>query len=74
MPHQSLAERVPHAIRAAMRTAGATQTALAAELGISQQALSRRLTGEVPLSIVELDIIAAALHTTTDQLTEADPS
>lgn len=57
-----------------MRTAGATQTALAAELGISQQALSRRLTGEVPLSIVELDIIAAALHTTTDQLTEADPS
>lgn len=35
-----------------------SQKRLAAELGISQQSLSRRITGEVPFDVDDLEIIA----------------
>jgi len=38
-----------------------TQRALAASLGMTQQALSRRLSGEVPFDVDELGRVAALL-------------
>lgn len=69
MPTESLSERVTHSIREHMRHGGVTQASLASKLNLSQQAVSRRLTGEVPFSLVELDKVAAALGTTSDAFT-----
>ena len=44
-----------------MGEARISQTALAERLGIPQQRLSRRLSGEVPMTIAEAYDIAAAL-------------
>lgn len=45
-----------------------SQTALAAHLGMTQSAVSRRLTGEVPFDVVELEAAAALLGVSAAQL------
>ena len=50
-----IAERVTSSIREAMRQAGISQARLAGELGMTQQAISRRLTGEVAWSLPEIE-------------------
>lgn len=50
---------------------GLTQLQLAEAAGFSQPALSRRLRGEVPFDLIELDRIAAALDVTTASLLAA---
>lgn len=47
-----------------MREQRISQTTLATALGLSQQAVSRRLTGEVPFTLPELEIAAHTLDTT----------
>lgn len=75
MPTETLAERVTHSIREQMRSKGVSQTALASKLHLSQQAISRRLTGEVELTLDELGKIAGALDTTVEALTSTtDPA
>lgn len=59
--HNLATTRVAERVRTAMRERGIVQTALAAELGRSQTAISRRLTGEVPFDVNELDDIARVL-------------
>lgn len=49
------------AIREAMTAAGITQTALAERLGLTQPAVSARLSGRTPITVDELRIIAATL-------------
>ena len=60
--------RVALRVRAQMRSQGVSQTRLAAELGCTQQALSRRLTGLVTFDVRELATVANALHTTVEAL------
>lgn len=48
-------------VRAAMARRRVTQNALAADLDMTQQALSRRLTGAVAFNVDELHAAAAAL-------------
>jgi transcriptional regulator with XRE-family HTH domain len=46
------------ALRAEMARRGATQNEIAKALGITQQSVSRRLKGEVPITVSELKSIA----------------
>jgi transcriptional regulator with XRE-family HTH domain len=55
-------------VRAEKARRGVTQAALAKALGMSQQALSRRLVGEVAFDVDELDIIARHLDVPTAEL------
>lgn len=55
------AERVAQEVRAEMARQRVSQTALAALLDTSQAAVSRRLRGQVPFDIIELEVIAARL-------------
>jgi len=55
------AVRVAGEVRAAMARRGVSQTALAAALGMSQAAVSRRLRGAIPLDVKELAAIAEIL-------------
>ncbi|MBF6368369.1 helix-turn-helix transcriptional regulator [Nocardia puris] len=70
--HDSPTERVAANVRAAAARKRATQTALAASLGISQQALSRRLLGHVEFRIDELHALATALDVPIDTLVCVD--
>lgn len=54
-------ERVAAEIRTALALRRITQTQAAAALGVSQQALSRRLVGAVPLTVDELMALAKLL-------------
>ena len=44
-----------------MGRSGVTQQALARKLHRTQQSISRRLSGQVPFDVEELDLIATAL-------------
>lgn len=68
------AQRIAHAIRARLRANGVSQSAVAAALGISQAAVSRRLVGDVPLSLEDLDVIATQLGVGIAELLEAEAS
>jgi transcriptional regulator with XRE-family HTH domain len=61
MPPNKPAERVGLEVRVLMLRAGATQAELAALLGMSQAAVSRRLAGTVPFDVTELSLIAGRL-------------
>ena len=52
------AERVAAEVRAEMARQHASQTALATILNTSQAAVSRRLRGQVPFDVTELETIA----------------
>lgn len=54
--------RVARKIRGVMAERGKTQAHLAAVLGMSQQSVSRRLTGGQPFSVAELIEVAAFLE------------
>lgn len=68
MTNTSPAQRVSGEVRAAMARKRVTQSVLAAHLGISQAALSRRLRGEIPFDVNELALIASHLDVTIDAL------
>jgi transcriptional regulator with XRE-family HTH domain len=55
-------EAVAGAVRAELARRRLTQTDLAAALGLSQQAASRRLAGKVPFDIDELSRVADLLR------------
>ena len=57
-PH---AERVINHLQAQMRSSRVSQAKVAAALGMSQAAVSRRLLREVPLSLDEFEAISAVL-------------
>lgn len=48
-------------VRAAMARKRMSQCVLAAHLGVTQQVLSRRLSGDVPIDVNQLAAIARAL-------------
>ena len=48
-------------IRGLMATKRVTQAEAAAALGISQTAISRRLRGEIPFNVTELDALSKLL-------------
>ena len=54
-------ELVAGEIRAALARARMTQSALADQLGVSRAWVSRRLSGEVPLSVGDVALIAGQL-------------
>lgn len=55
---------VPENIRAEMARRGVSQSRLADALGISQQAVSQKLTGRRPITTEEIAAIAAVLDVT----------
>lgn len=55
-------------VRAEVARRRARQTDLAALLGISQQAMSRRLTGEVAFDVDELQALASHLEVPASEL------
>jgi transcriptional regulator with XRE-family HTH domain len=55
------AERVAAEVRAALARQGKRQRYAAEVLGISQQAMSRRMNGEIPFDVAELHKLADAL-------------
>ena len=60
-PASEQAVALGRAVKAALVAAGRTQADLGVELDLSQQAVSRRLTGEVELSASELRATSAYL-------------
>jgi transcriptional regulator with XRE-family HTH domain len=62
-------EKVAAEIRAALARQRVTQSALADRLGVSQAWVSRRLSGEVPLTIADITQIAADLGVEVSSLT-----
>jgi transcriptional regulator with XRE-family HTH domain len=54
-------------VRAEMARQGVTQGLLAETLGITQNSISRRLTGKVDLTFGEVEKIATALSVSIDQ-------
>lgn len=58
---ENLTRTIASGIRAEMARQELTQQALAPQIGMSQQALSRRLRGEHPFDTAELERVAAAL-------------
>lgn len=61
-------KRVARNVDAAMRASGYSQNRLAPRLGVTQQALSRRLTGDVAFDVDELAVIARLLNTSVESL------
>ncbi len=70
-PVQDVAVRVAREVRAEMARQGVTQESLAARIGWSQRSVSRRLTGLVPLDVVELATVADALGVPAAQFLSA---
>lgn len=68
MHGESLSDRVSANIRAEMARGKRTQAALAHQVGMRQQALSRRMAGHAPLSVDELGRIAEALDVPIEAL------
>jgi transcriptional regulator with XRE-family HTH domain len=62
-------EKVAAEIRAALARQRVTQSVLADRLGVSQAWVSRRLSGEVPLTIADITQIAAELGVEVSSLT-----
>ena len=54
-------ERVINHLHAQMRALRVSQSRVADQLGVSQAAVSRRLVGDVPLSLAEFEVIADLL-------------
>jgi transcriptional regulator with XRE-family HTH domain len=64
----STAEQVGLEVRVQMTRHGATQADLAEALHLSQQAVSRRLRGEIAFDVTELGLIAGLFHITAAAL------
>ncbi|MEO6115969.1 MAG: helix-turn-helix transcriptional regulator [Pseudolysinimonas sp.] len=64
MPSEIPTQSVLEEIRVALFRKGISQMALAEELGMSQSAVSRRLHGDVPATVDELQKFATAAGVT----------
>lgn len=62
-PH---AQAVGQRVREEMERQHIRQAALAARLGLSQQAVSRRLSGRVPFNVSELAVVGRLLDVSPD--------
>jgi len=60
------------AIRAEMARNRTKQADIATALGVSQQSVSRRLCGTVPLTWEEVDVIAATIGCSIDSITRKE--
>lgn len=67
---QTPAQRVAANVRAELARADKSQEDAAAELRVSRSAFGRRMTGEVPFDVVELDRLAAFLDVPVTHLVE----
>jgi transcriptional regulator with XRE-family HTH domain len=61
-------DHVARAIRAELGLQGQTQRSLAKALGWTEAKLSRRITGDVPWTVEEVELIASALDIPRSQL------
>jgi transcriptional regulator with XRE-family HTH domain len=68
MASESTTHRVTEVIRDKLRDAKISQESAAASLGLSQQAVSRRLSGEVDFSLTELTVVAELLSVPLSEL------
>ena len=68
MTQTAAAHRVASTIRAELARRRIPQTLVAERLTLSQATVSRRLTGEYPFDVDELDVIADLLGMTTAEL------
>lgn len=59
--HTTATQRVAGVVRAELADHGIAQTEVAAALGLSQQAVSRRLRGQVSFNITELHVVASLI-------------
>lgn len=74
-PSSTINDAVAAELRAELARQRRTQADLAGVLNLSQPALSRRLLGQVPMSLDELTLIAAFLNVpVTRFLTEGAPA
>jgi len=62
---EALAPRLARTISKAIRDAGLSQRNIADELGISINTVGRRLRGESPFDLDEVEAIAPLVHRTT---------
>lgn len=66
-------ERVAEKVRTLADAAGLTQATLARALHTTQQTVSRKLSGEIPFRLEDLDAVADALNTTPETLVTRNP-
>lgn len=71
MATSTMAQRTAANIRKEMESKKVGQIALADLVGMSQSALSRRLLGQVPFDISEIEQIASALRVPVQRLIAA---
>ncbi len=74
MANKTAAQRVAQEVRANMARRGRTQSDIATALGISQTAISRRLSGFVPWDVNELELVATALDVPLADLLPSEAS
>jgi antitoxin component HigA of HigAB toxin-antitoxin module len=67
---KNLAEQVAAEVRAHRARHNRTTNDLAAHLGLSHSAVRRRLTGQIPLTLTEVDTIATWLNVSPSALLE----
>lgn len=65
-------ERVAANVRAELARAGENQSSLAPKVGLSQQALSRRLSARVSFTVAELSRVATQLGVPIGALTPSN--
>ncbi|SKY32030.1 Uncharacterised protein [Mycobacteroides abscessus subsp. bolletii] len=65
-------ERVAANVRAELARAGENQSSLAPKVGLSQQALSRRLSARVSFTVAELSRVATQLGVPIGALTASN--
>jgi len=59
--HTTATQRVAGIVRTELADHGITQAEVAAALGVSQQAVSRRLRGQVSFNVTELHVVASLI-------------
>lgn len=74
MASKSSTEHVAANVRAEMARHRVTQTQIAAALGFSQAAVSRRLRGSVPFDVTELAVVAGLLRLPVTALVDGTPT
>ena len=62
MATKSLAQRVAGNVRAEMARGGVSQSTLARKMHRTQQYVSRRVAGNIPFNVAELDEIASIME------------
>lgn len=73
-PLTGLREKIAEAVRVEMARARVSQRVLAERTGLSQSAISRRMTGETAFDLDDLEKMAAALGIPTSTLMSVERS